>query len=76
MLVVSDTSPLIALSRIGNLPLLQFLFETVLIPPAVEEEYQTALPSWVQIKQVNNQAMLLLSEHLHKGEAEAILLSY
>ena len=38
MLVVSDTSPLTALLKIGRAGLLRQLFSEVLIPPAVESE--------------------------------------
>ena len=36
--VVSDTSPIRALSHLGRVDLLRELFGTVLVPPAVDEE--------------------------------------
>ena len=38
MRVIADTSPLIALERIGQLDLLQQLYRTIWIPPAVRRE--------------------------------------
>ena len=38
MIVVSDSSPLIALADVGQLRLLHELFSTVLIPEAVYQE--------------------------------------
>jgi len=39
MKVVSNTSPLIALSKINHLPILQKLFRKVFIPRSVENEF-------------------------------------
>nr|VFJ75658.1 MAG: Predicted nucleic acid-binding protein, contains PIN domain [Candidatus Kentron sp. FM]VFJ75931.1 MAG: Predicted nucleic acid-binding protein, contains PIN domain [Candidatus Kentron sp. FM]VFK21501.1 MAG: Predicted nucleic acid-binding protein, contains PIN domain [Candidatus Kentron sp. FM] len=39
MTVVSDTSPLIALSKIDQLPILGKLFREILIPPSVSDEF-------------------------------------
>lgn len=39
MTVVSNTSPLIALAKIDHLPLLQQLFQTILIPETVKHEF-------------------------------------
>ena len=38
MLVIADATPLIALSDIGRLHLLDSLYREVVIPPAVERE--------------------------------------
>ncbi|MEI7823208.1 MAG: hypothetical protein WCK55_20045 [Verrucomicrobiota bacterium] len=49
MLVVSDTSPLTALLKIGRADLLRQLFAEVLIPPAVHSELLRShplLPGW------------------------------
>ncbi len=44
MIVISNASPLVALSRISRLDLFQQLFGTMLIPPAVKEEVVTYCP--------------------------------
>jgi uncharacterized protein len=44
-IVISNTTPLIALSLIGQLELLRQLYNTVLIPPAVRREMLADLPA-------------------------------
>lgn len=48
-LVVSDSSPLIALSQIDQLKLLHNLFGEIVIPEAVASEVQPGIlpPAWV-----------------------------
>lgn len=61
MIVVADTSVLLNLALVGELRLLQSLFGTVIIPLAVQAEFERlaatngrfaglALPDWVQMK--------------------------
>ena len=79
MIVVSDTSPLTALLRIGAADLLPKLFSVVVIPEAVKRELQRThadLPSWLRVEPVRH------SELVHRylqtvdvGEAEAIALA-
>ena len=57
MLVVSDTSPLTALLKIGRAGLLRQLFSEVLIPPAVESELlrnHPLLPAWLEVRPPKN----------------------
>lgn len=51
MIVISNSSPLIALSRIGKLDILKHIFDEVLIPEAVYLE--TVVESNVKIQQKN-----------------------
>lgn len=79
MIVVSDSSPLIALAQVDQLELLPKLFSTVVIPPAVAAEVTPTLPvlpEWLQLRG--------LKEPLHpetgkgllgRGEREAISLA-
>jgi hypothetical protein len=48
---VSNSSPLIALEKIGKLDLLRELFSAVIIPPAVATEIAptVTLPSWIKV---------------------------
>ena len=81
MIVVSNTSPITNLAAISQLPLLQQLYETIIIPQAVYDEIvagsievQTEL--WIQTQQVANYALVTaLQLELDWGEAEAIALA-
>jgi len=85
--IVSNTSPLIALSAIGDFDLLPQIFASVLIPEAVEREIkagtepwhvrvavdQAILAGWMTVVSSPTHATLCGSqEHLGAGEAEAI----
>lgn len=73
--VVTNSTCLIALERIGHLQLLPALFEPIIAPPKVQEELGISLP-WVLLRTPTNQtavkALLLLAG---EGEAEAIALA-
>ena len=87
MIVISDTSPILNLARIGRLQLLPQLYGSVLIPSAVFEELTASkrdlLPAvdvssepWLIVASANDQARVReLREHLDPGEAEAIVLA-
>ncbi len=76
MTVVSNSSPLIALEQLGLLNLLEQIFSSVLVPPAVVKEVAptVTLPQWT-----TEQALLqsigaqILSASL--GESEALSLA-
>ena len=87
MIIVSDTSPISNLLRIGQLPLLQALYGSVVIPESVYAEIR-ALESfgidtsllvdteWIAILPVGDQALVeRLKDELDPGEAEAIALA-
>ena len=87
MILVLDSSPLITLSRTGDLQLLQQLVDTVHIPQAVYDEVVGAgadqpggravtLAQWIVRHQVRDQeAVVRLRGRLGRGEAEAIVLA-
>ena len=87
MIVVSDTTPISSLYRIGHLYLLHDLFERVILPSAVMSELlqlkkwgydlqEISLSSWIEVKTVSNQEYLSQLNHiLDAGEAEAIALA-
>ena len=74
--IISDTSCLIVLSRIQRLDLLKDLYESILITEEVACEFGEELPSWVEIKKVQNTANLrVLKNIVDLGEASAIALA-
>ena len=85
--VVSNSSPLIHLSRIGRLYLLQELFNEVIIPCAVYKEVveegmgqpgalEVKNAPWIKVLPIKNKSMkTLLMTFLDEGEAEAIILA-
>lgn len=88
MIVVSDTTPLISLLKVGRLNLLEKLFETVHIPQGVfdelgakpefaDEAEQIHTCPFIHIHEVNAQAVNLLRKvtKLDLGESEAIVLA-
>jgi len=87
LIVVSDTSPILNLARIGRLDLLPLLYHQVLMPSAVYEELirsKSDLPPaidlasqpWLIVATPNDRKRIQeLCEHLDFGEAEAIVLA-
>jgi predicted nucleic acid-binding protein len=86
LIVVSDTSPVVNLARIGRLELLHLLYKQVLIPPAVFDQLTASkrgLPPidlasepWLIVASATDQQRVQeLRENLDPGEAEAIVLA-
>src|SRR4051794_39272527 len=90
LVVVSDSSPLIYLTRLELFPLLRRLHEIVVIPNAVWNEItvggadrdearnvrQAAAEGWIQVKSPSlNLVEISTREDLGPGEIEAILLA-
>lgn len=74
--VVSDTSCFITLANIGELELLQKLYQTVCTTQVVAEEFGEELPSWVEIiSPADRQKQQMLEFQIDKGEASAIALA-
>jgi uncharacterized protein len=77
-IVVSNSSPLIALEQIGHLNLLEKLFFTILIPPAVTREIAptVVLPAWISERTLTQPiGPQILSTSLGPGESETISLA-
>lgn len=87
---VSNSSPLIGLSRVGRLEVLPALYDPVWIPPAVQREVVSAGQSragspevaaaiaagWLQVVEPSDAALLArLRIDLDPGESEAIALA-
>lgn len=76
--VVADASPLIAFAQIGQLPLLQALFTTLVVPPAVAREITPSVPrqAWIVERQLAQPIPpRILQARLGAGETEAISLA-
>lgn len=87
MLVVSNSSPLIALARLSYLDLLQALYGEIVIPQAVYQEVvqggngragsaAVQVAPWISTQTVRDTiAVDILREQLDRGESEAIVLA-
>ncbi len=89
MIVVSDTTPIISLLKIGRLSLLRDLFGKVYIPNAVyeelanderfeEESKEVAQADYIERRDVENPSSVAFLQRvagLDRGESEAIILS-
>jgi predicted nucleic acid-binding protein len=74
--IISDTSCLILLDKIGELHLLQKLFKTIYTTQAVADEFGSNLPDWIFIKNPRDQTnQRVLETAVDKGEASAIALA-
>lgn len=85
--VVSNSSPIIHLAKVGKLELLKEYFHTIIIPEAVyrecvqegKEREEVGLikrADWFKVAQVNDKKLVrLLQSQLDNGESEAIVLS-
>jgi uncharacterized protein len=83
--VVSNTTPIISLLKIGHLELLQKLYKTIFIPEAAYREIEVgkAKPfsadlsklDWIIIQKIKNRKPLIELDKLDDGEAEVILLA-
>ncbi len=85
LLVVSNSSVIIALARIGHLDLLQKLFRKVFVPKTVWKEItveskpgseEIARADFIRVDEAGDKRLVtLLEEFVDTGEAEAIVLS-
>lgn len=83
MIVVSDSSPLIALLAVDRVELFKRLFGTILIPPAVHDEVfssqpgrSVVLPDFIRVgSSPSATSVSFLEMNLHLGESQAIALA-
>jgi predicted nucleic acid-binding protein len=75
-IVISDTSCLILLDKIGELDLLKKAYSSVLTTPEVASEFIEALPSWIIISSAKDKKyQKFLQTQIDIGEASAIALA-
>lgn len=85
--VIVNTTPLIALSHVGQLTLLQKLYGEIIIPRAVYQELSAKEDSickkqvdssldWIRVENIENQmAKAMYKTQLHEGEVEVMILA-
>ncbi len=85
--VVVNTTPLIALSHVGQLELLKRMYDEIIIPEAVYEELSIKTESvckkevdnsldWIRVERIKNQmAKDMYKTQLHDGEVEVMILA-
>ncbi len=75
-IIISDTSCLIALTKIEKLDLLQSLYQEIVITKEVYAEFGGTLPKWIIITEVKNKSKQKeLENRLDLGEASSIALA-
>lgn len=76
--VIADSSALIALNQVDQLPILESVFGRILIPPAVAREVAASLrvlPSWIEVRSRAAAAdQRVLAARLGLGETEVLCL--
>ncbi|MEQ9423248.1 MAG: DUF3368 domain-containing protein [Cyclobacteriaceae bacterium] len=72
--IITDTSCLILLSKIGQLNLLNELYSEVWVTQEIVNEYGAGLPKFIKISRVKPKFVRLLWQ-IDKGEASAISLA-
>lgn len=85
--VIVNSTPLIALSHVGQLDLLKKIYSEIMIPDAVYKEICvkegspcqiaiTAALDWIKIKKIQNEmAKQIYKTQLHAGEVEVMILA-
>jgi predicted nucleic acid-binding protein len=74
--VISDTSTLIIFHKIGELNLLQSVYDELVTTPEVAEEFGETLPNWIEIKSATDKKyQTFLETQVDPGEASAIALA-
>lgn len=74
--IVSDTSCLILLHKIGELDLLKKVFGRISITDTVFKEFKKHLPDWIDVVNPKSNLHLALSGFLDTGEATSIALAW
>jgi predicted nucleic acid-binding protein len=84
--VISNTTPIISLLKIGKLNLLKDLYEKIIIPNAVFQEIENGKHKeyyqdiskidWIDIQNISNKESVLYLFDLDEGEAEVLILAH
>lgn len=77
MIVIADSSCLIALLNIGRLELLQQVYGRIVTTHTVAEEVKQELPDWISMIKIKNEDFhALMRRQLDPGEASALALAH
>lgn len=75
--IISDTSCLILLDKIGELEILNKLFGKIITTSEVANEFGQPLPTWIEIQQpTDNNYQSIIEASVDSGEASAIALAF
>jgi predicted nucleic acid-binding protein len=75
-MIISDTSCLILFHKIGELDLLQKVYESIVTTPEVAQEFLERLPEWIRVESVKDKKYQeFLETQVDWGEASAIALA-
>lgn len=75
-IIISDTSCLIILSKIGELDLLKKVYGNIVTTDDIASEFGEDLPDWIEIQKVNDlHKQRILEIQIDKGESSAIALA-
>ncbi len=75
-IIISDTSCFIILSKIGELDILNQLYDQIITTLDIAEEFGETLPNWITIEKVSDKySQRILEMQIDKGEASAIALA-
>jgi predicted nucleic acid-binding protein len=75
-IIISDTSCLILLEKLGRLELLKSVFGNVIITQVVANEFEKVIPEFIQIENPKDKNyQRILESFLDSGEASAIALA-
>jgi predicted nucleic acid-binding protein len=76
ILVISDTTCLVILEKIGQLDILKKLYGEVAVTTIIAKEYKRQLPDWIKVCDPRDLSLFnRLSQIVDPGEASAIALS-
>jgi len=72
--IISDTSCFIVLSKIGELEILQKLFDNIVTTPEIANEFGEVLPDWVELIAIKDKhKQQLLETQVDKEVLSALL---
>jgi len=74
--IISDTSCLIGLTNIGKISILEKMYGSIIVTPAVVEEYGAQLPEWITVQAVSDaDKVTVFNKLIGPGESSAIALA-